>query len=221
MWTYRIKYTKEGLVRFISHLDTMRVLKRALSRADIPVAYSQGFNPRPKISMGPALQLGCESRCEAADIVLIRSLSPERIFESLGKVMPEGIELLEVIRVHEGLVKLSRASGIRYMIELPTGETLDHAHTLVRNFMEKVSVPIERVRKDKRTEVDVRRFVIDCGVAAASDSAWLSIKISTGPDGTCSPPEVLQAVFDIPANRAKCLRAVRTEIIFEDATPNK
>ena len=221
MWIYRIKYSKQGVTRFISHLDTMRAIKRALSRADIPIAYSEGFNPRPKISMGPALPLGCESKCEWADIVLTRSIAPEKLLGKLENAMPEGLDLLEIDRVHSASPKLSGASCISYMIELPVGETLDGAASIVRGFIEKESAPVERVRKKKETTVDVKRFVLNATVVTGADSDWLSVGISMSERGSCSPSEILQAVFGISPEAAKCLRAVRTDIKFEEMPPKR
>ena len=220
MWIYRIKYSKQGVTRFISHLDTMRAIKRALSRADIPVAYSEGFNPRPKISMGPPLALGCESRCEWADIVLTRPIAPDKLRLKLDNAMPEGLDLLEIDRVHGASPKLSGASCISYMVELPLGETIESAPLNIRRFLDKESAPLDRVRKNKKTTVDVRSFVLGASVGAGADFDGLNVDISMSERGTCSPSEVLQAVFGISPDDAKCLRVVRTDIRFDD-TPAK
>ncbi len=214
MWTYRIKYQKKGTVRFISHLDTMRAIKRALQRADAPVAYTEGFNPRPKLSMGPALPLGCESKCEMVDIVLGRSLAPEELHDGLARTMPEGLDLLETDRVAPTTPKLSRASSVCYMIELPCGMAREEAESLVAEFRKKDSALIERMRKGKPSAIDVRRLV--CEVAIGADAGWLSVEISISERGTCGPVEVARAVFGISPDRAKRLKAVRTDIKFEE-----
>lgn len=219
MWTYRIKYAKLGRVRFISHLDVMRAIVRAVNRANIPVAYTEGFNPRPKLSMGPALPLGYESNCELADIFLARMLSPETLHERLGAAMPCGLDLLETGWVLGSSPRLSRASSARYMIELPKGEVADNCHTLVREFLVRDSAPVERVRRDTSSIVDVRRFVIDARVTVKPDSRWLQVEISMGGQGSCSPSEVAQAALDLSPDRAKCLRIMRTEIKFDNHPP--
>jgi radical SAM-linked protein len=218
MWTYRVKYEKKGLVRFTSHLDTMRALKRALQRADAPVAFTEGFNPRPKLSMGPALPLGCESKCEMVDIVLTASLAPEELRDGLARTMPEGLNLLETDRVEPTTPKLSRASSVYYMVELPCEITREEAESLVKEFREKDSVLIERMRKGKPTAIDVRQLVCEAAVASAGGDAagWLSVEISISQKGTCGPVEVARAVFGISPERAKRLKAVRTDIKFEE-----
>jgi len=215
MWIYRIKYTKQGVIRFISHLDTMRALKRALRRATLPVAYSEGFNPRPKMSMGPALPLGHESVCELADITLTRELPPAVLHQRLEAAMPDGLTLLEADLVAPTSPRLSRASSICYVIELSEDEDSDNASFLVREFNNKDTVPVERVRQNKKSVVDVRKFAKEVVIIEENGSRFLSFEVSLGERGTCSPAEVTRAVLGISQEEVKCLRVMRTEIKFE------
>ncbi|UCD57302.1 MAG: DUF2344 domain-containing protein [Candidatus Hydrogenedentota bacterium] len=215
MWTYRIKYAKLGRIRFISHLDVMRAITRAINRAKIPVAYSKGFNPRPKLSMGPPLPLGYESTCELADIALVRMLRPEDLQRSLGATMPRGLELLETTSVTPSSPRLSDASSACYMIELAEGEMADNVGSLVRKFLMKDEALVERVRRDKSSVLDARQFVKDVGVEAEADIQWLRAEISIGGQGTCSASQVAQAVLNLSPERAKCLRIMRTDIRFD------
>jgi radical SAM-linked protein len=218
MWTYRVKYEKKGVVRFTSHLDTMRAIKRALQRAEAPVVYTEGFNPRPKLSMGPALPLGCESKCEMVDIVLGSSLAPEELRDELARAMPEGLDLLDTDRVEPTTPKLSRATSMCFMVELPCDMTREEAESLAEEFREKDSVVIERMRKGKPTAIDVKQLVREVAIASAGGDAagWLSVEISISQKGTCGPVEVARAVFGISPERAKSLKAVRTDIKFEE-----
>ena len=92
----RIRFAKTGLMRFISHLDLMRLFQRATRRADIQVAITKGFNPHPRISIQPALKLGVESRTLEAVFKLDGWMRPLELKERLQRKLPEGIELLEV-----------------------------------------------------------------------------------------------------------------------------
>lgn len=92
----RLTYTKGAEVRFISHLDLIRVIERAIRRADLPVVYSQGFNPRMKIRYGPALKVGQSSQNEALELTLERRISPEEIKNRLNSVLPAGVRTLTV-----------------------------------------------------------------------------------------------------------------------------
>ena len=214
MWTYRIKHTKLGRIRFISHLDVIRALTRAMNRAALPVAYTEGFNPRPKLSMGPALPLGYESMCEVADIALSRMLPPETLHQRLKDAMPHGLDLLEAGWVLGSSPPLSRASSALYMVEL-NREIADNADKLVREFLAKDKALVERVRKDTSTVVNVRQFVTSLGMEARADSRSLRVEISMGAQGSCSASEVAQAALNVSPDNAKCLRIIRTDIRFD------
>jgi len=212
MWTYRIKYAKLGRIRFISHLDVKRAITRTLMRANVPLAYSQGFNPHPKISLGPPLPLGYESTCEVADVVLAENMPEESLRQMLEAVMPKGLDLMGVERVSPSSTKLSQASSAHYVIELPEQEIADNAYALVKAFLEKKSVIIERVRKDTRKTVDIRYFVTGAIVAEEADSRWLHVDISMSGQGSCSASEVARTALNLSPERSKCLRIMRTEL---------
>jgi len=95
---YKINFTfsKKGAMRFISHLDLMRLFMRALRRAELPLKMSEGFNPHPKLSIKRALKLGLESDNEEATIVLKELIKPQDFKERLQKQLPEGIFIKEV-----------------------------------------------------------------------------------------------------------------------------
>lgn len=96
MYTVRFIFTKRGAIKYISHLDLMRLFGRALRRADFPLKMSEGFTPRPKLSIARALKLGLESDHEEAKIVLREGMRPEDFKERLQKQLPLGIEIKDV-----------------------------------------------------------------------------------------------------------------------------
>ncbi len=95
MQQIRIKFTKGEEIKFISHRDLMRVFQRAIRRADIPIASSQGFNPHTKISWGNALKLGRTSDNEYAVLHIESWIKPQELMHRLNQELPKGIEILE------------------------------------------------------------------------------------------------------------------------------
>jgi len=95
---FRVKFEKAGVAKYISHLDLNRIFSRAIARAGIEVAHSEGFNPHPKIAFVSALSLGTESFCEFADMKIIDTdnISESEIFDRLKNVFPSGINIKEV-----------------------------------------------------------------------------------------------------------------------------
>ncbi len=92
MW---FKFTKTGLIRFVSHLDLMRLFSRALRRAEFPICLSEGFNPHIKISIKRALKLGIESVNEEAIVALSQKIRPESFKKTFQKQLPQNIKILE------------------------------------------------------------------------------------------------------------------------------
>ena len=95
MQKIKVKYRKGEEVKFISHRDLMRAFQRAIRRADLPVAYSQGFNPHMKISWGNALKVGAASEAEFAEIQIDGWIRPHELVERLNRQLPRGLEILE------------------------------------------------------------------------------------------------------------------------------
>ncbi|MCL5038602.1 MAG: TIGR03936 family radical SAM-associated protein, partial [Firmicutes bacterium] len=92
----RTRFHKTGDAIFLSHLDLSRLMERALRRAELPIAYSQGFNPHPRMVFGAALAVGTESEAEYADFFLRRDISPGEFQKRLNEALPEGVAVSEV-----------------------------------------------------------------------------------------------------------------------------
>jgi len=95
---YKINFTfsKKGLMKYISHLDLMRLFIRAMRRAGLPLRYTQGFHPHPKFSIKPALKLGEETENLDAEVILVNFLEPQIFKDKLQKELPEGILIKEI-----------------------------------------------------------------------------------------------------------------------------
>ncbi|HNO92745.1 MAG TPA: TIGR03936 family radical SAM-associated protein, partial [Anaerolineales bacterium] len=102
----RITFTKQGALRYIGHLDLHRVWERALRRASLPISYSQGFHPQPKISLAAALPLGFSSRAEVIDVRLNEEIPTEEIHTRLKDNLPPDIKVTDVKSVDERLPAL-------------------------------------------------------------------------------------------------------------------
>ncbi len=95
MLMLRVKFTKENYLKYISHLDLMRLFNRAFRRANIPIKYSEGYNPQPKFSIANPLSLGIESISEYMDIELYEDILVEEFIENMNRELPKDIRILE------------------------------------------------------------------------------------------------------------------------------
>jgi len=96
VYKVNFSFSKKGLMRYISHLDLMRLFMRAMRRADLPLKMTEGFSPHPKLSLKRALKLGLESDNEEASIVLKFPVVPDDFKNKLQKQLPEGIQVKDV-----------------------------------------------------------------------------------------------------------------------------
>ena len=123
MQRLRIRFSRGEEVRFISHLDIMRLWQRALHRAGMPLAYSEGFSPHPRISMAAPLPIGVTSEAELMDVFVTKWVSPHFFTTAISQQLPPGIEILQVYPIAPTLPSLqSQVRYVEYVVEVETEE---------------------------------------------------------------------------------------------------
>jgi radical SAM-linked protein len=165
----RVRYAKRGRLRFTSHRDFARAFERALRRAAVPVAYSAGFTPHPKVSYAGAAPTGTASEAEYLELGLAERCDPEALRASLDAALPDGIDVLLVVEPEPGAPSLAdQLEASEWRIEL-AGVTASEARSAVEAFLGQVSVVVERRTKDGTREVDARAVVLTADVAEEAD----------------------------------------------------
>ncbi len=138
MLRVRLKYEKQGPVRFASHRDLMRVFRRALASAEIPVSFSQGFNPHPRFSFGPSLRTGWESRDEYMDVLL--DTPADELTTRCNRHLPEGLRVLESGSVGATVPKLcADITGARYEVYLAEADLCESGPRKPKVLLDSVS----------------------------------------------------------------------------------
>jgi radical SAM-linked protein len=153
----RIRYAKRGRLRFTSHRDFARAFERALRRADVPVAYSAGFSPHPKVSYLGAAPTGVGSEAEYLELGLSRAVDPAALRADLDRALPDGLDLIEVVEAGTGSLA-DRLQASSWRVEIPGVPAAD-ATRAVEIFMAQDEILIDRVTKDGRRSVDARGAV--------------------------------------------------------------
>lgn len=203
----RLTFSKNGPARFIGHLDLARTMERALNRAKIPVAYSQGFNRRPKIQFATALPLGYTSEAELADIWLTEQLAPAGVLTQLMSRMAPGItihHIQEIALLTPALQAITQESSYRVWL----GGEVDRA-VLEGDIIRLLALPtFIRERKDK--PYDLRPMILD--LQLAEDEMVLTMRLLLLPGQTGRPDEVLEALGLEPLNAT----IHRTAIILDE-----
>lgn len=167
----RIKFSKTGRLKYISHLDLNRTFQRIISRAKIPVWYTEGFNPIPKIVFSSPLSLGSESVCEFMDLKLVDDMGCDEIKEKLNGTMPMG---LEVIDVYRPVRKFSEASFSEYEIELTAANVNELTTDELKKLFAEPIIILKRTKSGER-ETDILPFINRCRIEADIDSKRVKI----------------------------------------------
>ncbi len=168
----RIRYAKRGRLRFTSHRDFSRAFERAVFRARLPMAYSSGFNPHPRISYAGAAPTGSASEAEYLEIGLAEVTDPDAVRAALAEALPDGLDVLEVVESPGGsLADLLEAS--RWRIDLPV--TLDDATSSVAGFLATETVMVERMTKKGLREFDCRSAVVSLVAEVAGEGTSLEL----------------------------------------------
>lgn len=172
MQRLRIRYAKRGRLRFASHRDFSRAFERAVVRARLPMAYSSGYHPHPRISYAGAAPTGSASEAEYLEIGLARVADPEEVLAELAAAMPDGLDLLAVVESGGGpLADRLQASRWRVDLAVP-GRVGAHA---VREFLGHDSVMVTRMTKKGMREFDCRAAVASLTVSPAGPGSRLDL----------------------------------------------
>lgn len=192
----RVRFTKQGRVRFLSHRDVARVWERATRRARLPVAYSEGFSPRPRLHFGLASSVGHESLAEYLDIDLREPVPLDGLVEQLSGCLPAGLEVVAVAEVGATAESLQAAIEV-VSWQFVLDETPEVCRERVEALMARPSVPIMIERKGTSVEADLRPAVLHLAVESPHDGAesdsivWCDL--ATKPR-SFRPSEVLEAL---------------------------
>ena len=192
----RLVYEKGEAARFTSHLDTIRIFHRALRRANLTVAMSQGFHAHPKIASGPPLSLGMTSRAEYMDLEFTGRV-PENLEEALNPHLPEGFQVIESRWVFQKLESLNSAINRQgYRVTWQGALDVETLAESIDAFLKSNTHKIQRVKKDKSVEVDIRAFVAELKL----ETDALRLTLIQNDRGSARVSEILDAV--LPAHAA-------------------
>ena len=188
----RITFAKGEEIKYISHLDLMRLWERALRRARVPLAYSHGFNPRPRIFIAAALPVGLTSRGEVMDIILERHISPYNFAKGLAPHLLPGLELLSVEEVYPKLPSLqSQVCSAEYRVTVSWEGTQEEIEGKLRELLSAEQL----LRQRRGKHYDLRPLIEDLWVEGKGAGGWvLGMRLRAGSRGTGRPDEVLAAL---------------------------
>ncbi len=215
MRSIRIWFTKKDSSKYISHLDLTRCLIRAFRRTDIPLWYTEGFNPHPYLVFGLPLPLGVEGLKEVLDIRLTDdNYSNERVLSELNRVTVPGIEFLDV---QEPLEKNLAVNKAKYSVFVPGVNNAKELYQKIKTEIEKGQLVIQKkTKKGAIKEINVCEHLLDFNCSFDADTVLMSFILPAGNDFTINPVSFCSSLFEAVDEGAILHRIVRHNLLTKD-----
>lgn len=202
-----LSISKEDKLRFLGHLDLLRTVERAVVRAEIPVAFSAGFNPHMKIAFDAALGVGVSANPLYMDIRLEKDISCDRVRNMLSAQLPEGITIHEIKEAEpdeEKLVTFFNEDVYEMEGPLSKDKNLSGVKDNINRFNQAESFIYTRITPKKVREMDIKPMILSpMRVSIKNDRAYLSFSLVRSQNGTVQPKDIwklLAESFDMPWN---------------------
>lgn len=196
MQRLRIRFSRGEQLKYISHLDLLRLWQRALNRAGIGLAYSEGFNPHPRMSLAAPLALGITSEAELMDIVLDKWSSPHAFTAAITRQLPPGIDVLQVAGIAMTLPSLqSQVSFSEYYVKINTNRTRGEIEASIAFLLGKDTLPWQHQRDTGPRRYDLRKLIDDLQIIDFQNGAvTIGMKLRCDSTGSGRPEQVALAL---------------------------
>lgn len=189
----RIKFSKGQDLIYISHLDLVRTLTRAIIRARIPVKYTEGYNPIPKLVFATPLSVGCSSECEFLDIKIDREMSFVDIYTSLTKQLPEGMKVLDV---YEPTSKFTDAVYSSYEIVISdTSLSAESASIIIEKFASSELIITKRSKSGDK-QVNIMPYIKDIRIVFSDGKLIVNSTLSVSSADYLNPEYIVNIIYD-------------------------
>lgn len=214
--TIRVFFEKRDRAKYISHLDITRCFSRAISRTDIPVWYTEGFNPRIYMTFPLPISLGYESRCESLDIRLIDENYPlERVTQELNKVLPEGILIIYTALPEQKPEAISRAE---YTLSVESDQP-GRVQEAFATFAGREAILVMKRSKKGQREVDIKPMFQVVSTEEQPGLLVMKLRLAAGLTSNLSPTLLMDAFAQDAGLTGLYYRVERTAIIDSDEMP--
>ena len=196
MHRLRTRFRRGEEIKFISHLDIMRLWERALRRAQIHLAYSEGFSPRPRISLAAPLSVGVAGEAELMDVFVTKSVSPHWFTNAVSRQLPRGIEILDVYQIAPGIPSLqSQVRYAEYEIEVATEKSSKEIESSISSLLSAEHLPWYHHRDTGRRNYDLRLLIEDIWLIDWCRSyCTIGMKLRCDNSGSGRPEQVALAL---------------------------
>ena len=196
MQRLRTSFSRGTELKFLSHLDLMRLWERASRRAGISLAYSEGFTPHARISLAAPLSVGMTSQAELMDIFLSRWMSPNSFVSQVKEQLPRGLTILDIwpIGLNEPSLQ-SQVRSIEYKVEIETDMKAQEVESAIKKLLSAKEIPWHHLRDTGARHYDLRPLVDDLWFIELQDSrCTLGMRLRCSSSGAGRPEQVTKAL---------------------------
>lgn len=196
MYRLRIRFGRGAQVKFISHLDIIRLWHRAFRRTGIEIAYSEGFNPHPKMSVAAPLALGVTSQAELMDIYTIGFISPHSLATYISPQLPSGIEIIQVYHIPTTLPSLqAQVRYAEYIVMVETEKGATHIMEALSSLLAHTNLPWQHERDTGIRSYDLRALIDDLWLVNWSNNCGsVGMRLRCDSRGSGRPEQVIKAL---------------------------
>lgn len=192
----RVRFSRGEEIKFISHLDIMRLWERAFRRAQIPLAYSEGFSPHPRISLASPLALGITSEAELMDVFITKPATPHWFIAAVSQQLPTGISILQVHPVSPLLPSLQAQVGFaEYSVTVETDKNQKEVESAIVKLLSAEHFPWHHERDTGQKNYDLRTLIDDLWLMESTVSfCTLGMRLRCDSSGSGRPEQVALAL---------------------------
>ena len=204
----RIKYSKVDAMKFLSHLDVRNVFSKAILRANLPISFSGGFNPKMSMTFSFPLPVGTEGLQEYADFEMEKPTDAGIFFQRLQGQLPQGLNLLEAKKIPIIAKALTVIINFaHYEIEIPNFVDCENLNTEVENFMNQQAIVVDHWTKTGIKQIDIKNSIVKFTVF---DGSKLRMAVNIGNEKNIRPHEVIEKLFNLPKEKSVLFKVKRT-----------
>ena len=213
----RIWFKKMGMSRYVSHLDLMRAMTRAIRRANLPLWYTEGFNPHPYMTFALPLSLGMESLCESMDIRVVGESTNEELFDMLKGSMPPGIE---IISVDEPQFDPKYIAYGEFDILFDSEKDADKLRSDIEDMLSKDELIVQKLGKKGRhkvlKDINLMEFISDCKVSSMGERVKISLTLPAGSVTNINPSLLADEILKTHEDTSYTI--IRKKLMTSDKT---
>ena len=191
--TLRIRFKKVGRLQYISHLDLVRTMSKILVRAKLPMWYTEGFNPKPKMIFAAPLSIGAESMCEFLDVRLVKKLPPKDVIEILNKNMTEEMQVLEAYYPTE---KFAELKWLKYVMKVKSNMDSALLAEKCNEIFAKDEITVLKKTKSGEQTVDIKPLIRSATARAEGELAVLDLTLSADQSKFLNPEYIADVLRD-------------------------